>query len=215
MVRPTFLREVEKRVRNAGTLLIADEVLTGFGRCGDFLATQRAGVKPDLVALSKGLTAGFLPMGITMASSAVFDAFVGKDPSLTLWHGHSFTANPLGCAAANASLDLLEAEPEKYLGFEARHRSRLEGLARHPGIKRVRVTGTIAAFDLVVTDEEGYLNPAGKVLRRLARDRGVLVRPLGQVVYLLPPLCISDEQLDHCYSVLQEALDLLQTQATN
>ena len=211
MVRPTFLREVEKRVRNAGTLLIADEVLTGFGRCGDFLATQRAGVQPDLVALSKGLTAGFLPMGITMASSAVFDAFVGKDPSLTLWHGHSFTANPLGCAAANASLDLLEAEPDKYLGFEARHRSRLEVLARHPGIRRVRLTGTIAAFDLVVTDQEGYLNPAGKVLRRLARERGVLVRPLGQVVYLLPPLCISDEQLDHCYAVLHEALDRLGT----
>ena len=211
MVRPTFLNEVEKRVRNAGTLLIADEVLTGFGRCGDFLATQRAGVQPDLVALSKGLTAGFLPMGITMASGAVFDAFVGKDPSLTLWHGHSFTANPLGCAAANASLDLLEAEPDKYLGFEARHRSRLEVLARHPGIRRVRLTGTIAAFDLVVTDQEGYLNPAGKVLRRLARERGVLVRPLGQVVYLLPPLCISDEQLDHCYAVLHEALDRLGT----
>jgi adenosylmethionine-8-amino-7-oxononanoate aminotransferase len=154
-------------------------------------------------------------MGVTMASGAVFDAFVGKDPSLTLWHGHSFTANPLGCAAANASLDLLEAEPEKYLGFEARHRSRLEVLARHPGIRRVRLTGTIAAFDLVVSDQEGYLNPAGKVLRQLARERGVLVRPLGQVVYLLPPLCISDEQLDHCYSVLQEALDLLQKQATN
>ena len=212
MVRPAFLQEVQKRVRNAGTLLIADEVLTGFGRCGDFLATQRAGIKPDLVSLSKGLTAGFLPMGITMASGAVFDAFVGTEPSLTLWHGHSFTANPLGCAAANASLDLLEAEPEKYLGFEARHRSHLELLASHPGIKHVRVIGTIAAFDLVVSDQEGYLNPAGKVLRRLARDRGILVRPLGQVVYLLPPLCISEDQLSHCYAVLQEALDLLQDQ---
>ena len=100
MVRPAFLQDVEQRVRNAGTLLIADEVLTGFGRCGEFLATQRAGIQPDLVALSKGLTAGFLPMGITMANGMVFDAFIGDNPTLTLWHGHSFTANPLGCAAA-------------------------------------------------------------------------------------------------------------------
>ena len=95
---------------------------------------------------------------------------------------------PLGCAAANASLDLLEAEPDRYLGFEARHRSRLEVLARHPGIRRVRVTGTIAAFDLVVSDQEGYLNPAGKVLRRLARERGctgAAPRPSGVSAYHL------------------------------
>ena len=108
MVRPEFLRQVEARTRQAGALLIADEVLTGFGRCGDWFASRRVGIRPDLMALSKGLTGGCLPMGVTMASEAVFEAFVGDDPCLTLWHGHSFTANPLGCAAANASLDLLE-----------------------------------------------------------------------------------------------------------
>ena len=209
IVRPQFLQAVEQRVREAGSLLIADEVMAGFGRCGRLLASQRAGITPDLVALSKGLTAGFLPMGITLASKAIFEEFLGNDPTKTLWHGHSFTANPLGCAAANASLDLLEAEPERHEQFEQRHRPRLERLTRHPRVQRPRLCGTIAAFDLVTDGAQGYLNPAGKVLRRLVRDQGVLIRPLGDVVYLLPPLCISDTQLDQCYDAIADGLDAL------
>ena len=209
MVRPQFLQAVEQQVRRAGSLLIADEVLTGFGRCGRLLASQRAGIQPDLVALSKGLTAGFLPMGITMARETIFEQFLGSDPTKTLWHGHSFTANPLGCAAANASLDLLEADPGCHEQFEQRHQQRLERLACHPRVQRVRLCGTIAAFDLVTEGEQGYLNPAGKVLRSLVRDQGVLIRPLGDVVYLLPPLCISDDQLDQCYDALRRGLDAL------
>ena len=91
-----------------GVICIADEVMTGFGRCGDLFASKAATIIPDLMTLSKGLTGGFLPMGITMASEDIFENFIGNDPRLTFWHGHSFTANPLGCAAANASLDLLE-----------------------------------------------------------------------------------------------------------
>ena len=102
MVRPRFIQEVAKRVTQSQALLIADEVLTGFGRTGDWFASYRAGIQPDLMALSKGLTGGCLPMGVTMASERIFQGFIGQDPSLTLWHGHSFTANPLGCAAANA-----------------------------------------------------------------------------------------------------------------
>ena len=209
MVRPEFLRAVEQRVRHAGSLLIADEVLAGFGRCGRLLASQRAGIRPDLVALSKGLTAGFLPMGITLASEEIFQEFLGSDPTRTLWHGHSFTANPLGCAAANASLDLLEADPACHEQFEARHQVRLKRLAAHARVQHVRLCGTIAAFDLVTGGAQGYLNPAGKVLRGLVRDKGVLIRPLGDVVYLLPPLCISDAQLDQCYAALQMGLDAL------
>ncbi|QNI86099.1 adenosylmethionine-8-amino-7-oxononanoate aminotransferase [Synechococcus sp. PROS-7-1] len=213
MVRPGFLQAVEQRVRQAGSLLIADEVLAGFGRCGALLASQRAGIQPDLVALSKGLTAGFLPMGITMAKEAIFEEFLGSDPTRTLWHGHSFTANPLGCAAANASLDLLEAEPEKYQNFQDRHQPRLERLAGHPKVQRPRLCGTIAAFDLVTESTQGYLNPAGKILRSLVRKHGVLIRPLGDVVYLLPPLCISDAQLDQCYEGIEIGLDALRDQA--
>ena len=134
VVRPQFLKAVQRLVHDAGALLIADEVLTGFGRCGDWFASRRAGLQPDLMALSKGLTGGCLPMGVTMASERIFSAFIGSDPSLTLWHGHSFTANPLGCAVANASLDLLEAEPQRFLGFEARHRPHLQALSRHPRV---------------------------------------------------------------------------------
>jgi adenosylmethionine-8-amino-7-oxononanoate aminotransferase len=209
MVRPDFLREVERRTKAAGALLIADEVLTGFGRCGDWFASRRAGIRPDLMALSKGLTGGCLPMGVTMASEAVFEAFIGDDPNLTLWHGHSFTANPLGCAAANASLTLLEQNPTAFQNFEARHRPQLEALAQHPRVERPRLLGTVAAFDLVVGGTAGYLNPAGPTVKRIAMEHGVFLRPLGQVVYLLPPLCISDAQLEQCYGAIQTALDQL------
>ena len=207
MVRPVFLREVERRVRASGALLIADEVMTGFGRSGDLFASLSAGLQPDLMALSKGLTGGFLPMGVTMAHERLYQAFIGSDPALTFFHGHSFTANPLGCAAALASLDLLEANGSAYRGFEARHRPRLARLAdAHAGVSRTRCQGTIAAFDLVV-DQPGYLNAVGRKLQRQCLAMGVYLRPLGNVVYLLPPLCLSDIQLDRCYDAITTCLD--------
>ena len=210
MVRAEFLQAVEAQIRKAGALLIADEVLTGFGRCGDWFASQRAGIQPDLMALSKGLTGGCLPMGVTMASERIFSAFIGDDPTLTLWHGHSFTANPLGCAAANASLDLLEAQPDAFLNFEQRHRPHLEQLQRHQRVINCRLTGTVAAFDVAVAGDSGYLNPTGPTIKRIAMEHGVFLRPLGQVVYLLPPLCITDEQLERCYDAIGNALDSLE-----
>ena len=209
MVRPRFVQEVEKRVKQSQALLIADEVLTGFGRTGDWFASHRAGIQPDLMALSKGLTGGCLPMGVTMASERIFQGFIGQDPSLTLWHGHSFTANPLGCAAANASLNLLEANPNAFQDFEARHRPHLERLQGHPKVSRCRLLGTVAAFDLAVDGTAGYLNPAGPTVKKLAMAHGVFLRPLGQVVYLLPPLCISHEQLQRCYEAIAVALDAI------
>ena len=209
MVRPRFVQEVAERVKQSQALLIADEVLTGFGRTGDWFASHRAGIQPDLMALSKGLTGGCLPMGVTMASERIFQGFIGQDPSLTLWHGHSFTANPLGCAAANASLNQLEANPNAFQDFEARHRPHLERLQGHPKVSRCRLLGTVAAFDLAVDGTAGYLNPAGPTVKKLAMAHGVFLRPLGQVVYLLPPLCISDEQLQRCYEAIGVALDAI------
>jgi adenosylmethionine-8-amino-7-oxononanoate aminotransferase len=206
MVRPRFLQGVERRVRQAGALLIADEVLTGFGRSGRLFASRRAGIRPDLMALSKGLTGGFLPMGVTMASEAIHAGFIGSEPVRTLFHGHSFTANPLGCAAALASLDLLEAVPERHEGMERRHRPRLEALARHPAVHRPRLLGSIAAFDLGAAGG-GYFNPLGKWLQRRVRKQGIFLRPLGNVIYLLPPLCIEEEQLERCYAAIAAAIE--------
>ncbi len=208
VVRPVFLQAVQRLVRQAGALLIADEVLTGFGRCGSLFACQRAGLTPDLMALSKGLTGGFLPMGVTLAREALYAGFIGTDPSLTLFHGHSFTANPLGCAAALASLDLLEASPECYQGMEARLKPGLVALAAHPKVRRPRQLGCAAAFDLAVP-EPGYLNRAGRRLQQLVQQQGVFLRPLGSVVYLFPPLSTTDEQLDQCFQAIAQALDQL------
>jgi adenosylmethionine-8-amino-7-oxononanoate aminotransferase len=208
LVRPSFLRAVAERVQASGALLIADEVMTGFGRTGALFACQRAGIQPDLMALSKGLTGGFLPMGVTMARERLYQGFISDTPSHTFFHGHSFTANPLGCAAALASLDLLQHNPERYQQFEARHRPALEQLSNHPRVKQVRCLGTMAAFELEA-GATSYLNPVGRKIQRLCLEQGVFLRPLGNVVYLLPPLRISDSQLERCYAALGTALQQL------
>tara|TARA_Y100001968_G_scaffold333191_1_gene394624 strand:- start:2470 stop:3777 length:1308 start_codon:yes stop_codon:yes gene_type:complete len=209
MVRPEFLKKVAETVHQANALLIVDEVLTGFGRCGSLFAFNRAQIKPDLIALSKGLTGGFLPMGITMASQEIFKAFIGNDPKLTFWHGHSFTANPLGCAAANASLDLLEQNPNCYKDFESRHLPHLTSLIKNPKIIKPRLHGTIAAFNINIDGPKGYLNSIGKSLKKYALQKGVFLRPLGDVVYLLPPLCITDSELETCYETIEKGLQEL------
>ena len=208
VVRPAFLRAVAERVRDAGALLIADEVFTGFGRTGDLFACRRAGIQPDLMALSKGLTGGFLPMGVTMASERLYQGFISERPEATFFHGHSFTANPLGCAAALASLDLLQSNPERFQQFEVRHTPLLEELAQHRLVRRPRCVGTMAGFD-VEAGEASYLNPVGKQIQRHCLEQGVYLRPLGNVVYLLPPLGISTPQLERCYQALESALEAL------
>ena len=205
LVRPQFLRAVERRVRASGALLIADEVMTGFGRSGSLFACQRAQIQPDLMALSKGLTGGFMPMGVTMASERLYEAFIGIDPKLTFFHGHSFTANPLGCAAALASLELLKQQPQCYGQFEQRHRQHLPQLTGHPRLEHFRGMGSIAAFDLIV-DQPGYLQSLGRQLQRQCLAKGVYLRPLGHVVYLLPPLGISEAQLEQCYRAILQSL---------
>jgi adenosylmethionine-8-amino-7-oxononanoate aminotransferase len=206
LVRPAFVRAVAERVQAAGALLIADEVMTGFGRTGALFACQRAGIQPDLMALSKGLTGGFLPMGVTMASERLHRGFISAtSPTHTFFHGHSFTANPLGCAAALASLDLLQSNPPRYQDFESRHRPLLEQLSQLAPVRQPRCAGTMAAFDLAIGDPS-YLNPVGKQLQRLCLEQGVYLRPLGDVVYLLPPLSISDKQLERCYGAIEQSI---------
>ncbi len=144
-----------------------------------------------------------------MSSKRISEGFLGKDPKQTFWHGHSFTANPLGCAAANASLDLLEQSPQKYLDFESRHLAHLQKIMKDPKIEHPRLTGTIAAFNIKVKGKKGYLSSVGKIMKDTALKIGVFIRPLGDVVYLMPPLCITDEELEKCYFGIQKGLDSL------
>ena len=208
LVRPEFLRAVQERVHSHGSLLIADEVMTGFGRTGTLFASEQAGLKPDLMALSKGLTGGFLPMGVTMASERLYQGFISEEPLKTFFHGHSFTANPLGCAAALASLQLLEENASRFTKFETRHTDHLKALAKREAVKDIRCLGTMAAFEL---DSGGttYLNPIGRQLQARCLEQGVYIRPLGNVVYLLPPLCISDQELQTCYQAILNGIQNL------
>jgi adenosylmethionine-8-amino-7-oxononanoate aminotransferase len=210
MCRPEFLREVEGLLRRHGVLLILDEVMTGFGRTGDWFACTRAGVRPDLICLAKGLTGGFLPLAATVASEEVYEAFDSPDPAGTLWHGHSYTANPLGCAAALASLELLAEAEGVFRGMEAHHLRFLASLPRN-ATSRPRAKGTIVAFDLQTVEEPGYLNRMGEVVKTAALDRGLLLRPLGNTVYLMPPYCLTKEEMEWMYDATVEVVRAVST----
>lgn len=200
MCRPQFLKALRALTNEHGTLLVFDEVMTGFGRTGALFASNGAGVTPDLVCLSKGLTGGFLPMAVTVATDEVHETFVSEEAERTLWHGHSYTANPLGCAAALASLDLLADAP--YAAFEALHRDFLESLDPQL-IERPRVTGTIVAFD-IRTGRGGYFDEVSTRIKRSALERGLLLRPLGNTVYLMPPYCLTDDQRRTVYREVRD-----------
>ncbi|HEX4682272.1 MAG TPA: adenosylmethionine--8-amino-7-oxononanoate transaminase [Gemmatimonadaceae bacterium] len=195
------LRELSSR---AGVLLIADEVMTGFGRTGPLFACEHADVRPDLMCLSKGITGGFLPLGATFAREEIFESFTSRDRRKTLFHGHSYTANPIACAAALASLELLnEDSASRRRVIEHAHRTAAPRLELLRGISNVRVLGTILALDLQAPDR-GYLSGIGPALRAYALERGVLLRPLGDTVYVLPPYCSTAADLQRAYDVIVE-----------
>jgi adenosylmethionine---8-amino-7-oxononanoate aminotransferase len=203
-----LLRDIVTRVRASGALVIADEVLTGFGRTGPLFACERAKIEPDIICLSKGLTGGFLPLGVTAVREEIFEHFVSADRSQMFFHGHSYTANPIACAAARASLDLLdEASQKRRDKIEAVHRDRLAFLSTHPKVRNTRVLGTIGAFDLA--DSSGYLDSRGRALAEYALRNGVLLRPLGGTVYLLPPFCTLPEELTYAYQVIADFLEVM------
>ena len=206
MCRPEFLAAIAARLKADGVLLILDEVMTGFGRTGTLFACQRAEVTPDLVCLSKGLTGGFLPLSATVCRQDLYEAFLDPGFDRAFAHGHSFTANPLGCAAALASLDILEAPASAAARtrIEARHRDWLASLAGHRRLIRPRGLGTIVAIELADA-ETGYGSSAAPALKRRFLDQGLLLRPLGRVLYLLPPYCVSDAQLERGYRAIAEA----------
>jgi len=200
------LQQIRARTAEAGVHLIADEVMTGFGRTGPLFACERADVAPDLLCMSKGLTGGVLPLGATAATETIFDAFLDTDRSKTFFHGHSYTANPIACAAALASLSLFDEDCEDdRIRIEVTHARHLDGLRDTRGVRAVRQLGTVAAIEL--ESAPGYLSEIGRELSAFAIGEGVLLRPLGNVAYCLPPYCTTDDELDRVYEVMQRFLD--------
>lgn len=208
------LSELMRFCRANDILMIQDEVFTGFGRTGKLFAADHLQEQPDIMCFSKGLTGGTMPMGITTASRRIFEAFLSEDNYKTLFHGHSFTANPLACTAALASMEILMRE-ETLAAIEVictKHQSFSEHLMRHPKVEKVRQTGTILAWEIKNDNRTSYFNEIGKVVYRKFIKRGIIIRPLGNVLYLVPPYCITREELDIVYRNITEVLDELETQ---
>lgn len=203
---PGELRAIFEVARKHGVLFIADEVMTGFGRTGSLWAFEQAGIAPDLVCLAKGITGGVLPLSATLASPEVVTVFDTADRAKTFFHGHSFTANPIACAAAVASWKLMEAGRWKadVKRIESFWERQLLSIAALPGVKEVRVRGLIAAVELDAPG--GYLAEIGAALRRTCLECGVLLRPLGNVLYAMPPLCTSDESLARIVEAMSRAI---------
>lgn len=191
-----------------GVLFIADEVMTAWGRTGTLLACEQAGVVPDILCLSKGLTGGAIPLAVTMATEPVYAAHYGPERARMFFHSSSYTANPIACAAANANLAIWREEPvlDRIADLSRRQAERLAGLAAHPGVTNPRHLGTITAIEIGRAD--GYLSDLAPRLLAFFRERDLLLRPLGNTVYVMPPYCISDDDLDEIYQAIECAARL-------
>jgi len=208
MYEAAYLDELIRTCQQQDVLTIADEVMTGFGRTGRFFACEALTVEPDIFCLSKGLTGGTMPMGITTCNTRVFEAFLSDDKLKTLYHGHSFTANPVACAASLASLDILldGGTLENIKRITERHRTFMQQIIGHPKLKDVRQTGTILAMEWQTAGATSYLSDIRDRLYNYFLANGILMRPLGNVLYILPPYVLSDEDLDYIYQTILSAL---------
>ena len=199
---PASLRRLADAVQGAGALLIADEVAVGFGRTGRMWGFEHAGVTPDLVCMSKGITGGTLPLGATAATQAIYDSFLGDDKRSAFLHGHSYGGNPIACAVALESLRVLDEEQTVARLARIAPVWRDAGLEVLPRVTNVRGLGSIVAFDIEGGD--GYHDPIGRQIQRRAWDRGLYLRPLGDVVYLMPPASITDGELAWAIQVIKD-----------
>ena len=215
MYDPLYLTLLREACDRHGVHLIADEIAVGFGRTGTLFACEQAGISPDLMCLSKGLTAGYLPLAATLATDTIYQAFYDDYERMTAFlHSHSYTGNALGCAAALATLEIFASEPviERNRTLAARMATATAHLADHPHVAEVRQTGMILAAEMV-KEKDGrtpypWQERRGMAVYRHALTRGALLRPLGNVVYLMPPYVITEEQIDFLASVATEGIDL-------
>ncbi|MCZ6596614.1 MAG: adenosylmethionine--8-amino-7-oxononanoate transaminase [Planctomycetota bacterium] len=213
MHEPGFLRAARGLCDQSGLPLIVDEVMTGFGRTGSLFACEKAGVTPDLMCLAKGLTGGMLPLAATLATEEIYAAFLSTDRSKAFFHGHTFTAHPIGCAVGLASLGLVRANdvPARLDAIGRRIEEGLRDVADGERVRDLRRTGGIVALELAPPkgDRTGYLANLSLRLRAEAIERGVLLRPLGNVLYAMPPACTTDEQCDTIGQVMGELVRLI------
>ena len=204
---PAVLAEFAAICRRHGVLFIVDEVMTGWGRTGTLLACEQAGVVPDILCLSKGLTGGAVPLAVTLASEPIFEAHLSHDRARMFFHSSSYTANPVACAAAAANLAIWEEEPvlERVALLAGCQAVRLAQIAANPVVENPRQLGTITAFE-VRAPVSGYLSGIGPRLMASCRERDVLLRPLGNTVYVMPPYCIDEADLDAVYAAVEDAI---------
>lgn len=210
MYAPEALEKFLTQCRAHDIILIADEVLTGFGRTGKLFASSYCHISPDIICLSKGLTGGTMALGVTACAEHIHEAFVDEDKRKTFFHGHSFTANPLACSAALASMDLLEKKEclESIARIVKQHEEFLELLEKRSSelnIRNIRQCGTIVAFE-VNDSSNNYISSIKEKFTEKSIEKGVYLRPLGNTVYVMPPYCISRDELEKVYAVILEIL---------
>ncbi len=190
---------------------IADEVMTGFGKTGKKFATDYLTNKPDMMCLSKALTGGTIPMAITTFTQEIFDGFYNDDTNKAFFHGHTFTANPTGCAAALASINLLQTEEMQHniAQINKQHLAFQEKIKSHPKVKTTRVLGVIFALEIKTENQESYYGTMRNKLYNFFIENGVILRPVGNIVYILPPYIITNSQLDKVYATVEKALEIV------
>ncbi len=199
ITRPQFIEQLLQLCKQYGLLTIFDECMTGFGKTGKMFALDHLQHKPDVICLSKALTGGFLPLALTVTTNKIYEAFLAEHFDKALAHGHSYTANPLGCAAANASIALFKTENtlNKIAAIEKEYYTFGTELLKLPNVENVRILGAVFAFDVKSNTKTGYNNAIGSILKADFLEAGLLIRPLGNVVYLLPPFCIDIQNSLH------------------
>ncbi len=209
MYAPEILDQLIKVCREKEVITIADEVMTGFGRTGKFFASDYLTHKPDILCLSKGITGGVMPLGVTSCAAFIYDAFLSDDKMKTFFHGHSYTANPTACSAALASMDLFDL-PETMQHVERikiQHQQFLKKIQTHPSLADARQLGTIIAFEVKTREHTHYLNSLAEYSSEFFMSRGIILRPLGNIIYILPPYCISNADLQFIYAAIEEFLE--------
>lgn len=211
MYEAQVLNKLIKICKEHSILTIADEVMTGFGRTGKYFAVDYLNQQPDIVCLSKGITGGTMPLGVTSCTAEIYNAFLSDDRSKTFFHGHSYTANPVACAAALASFDLLIGDEckQNIQRISNKHLSFIEKNKTNSFFKNLRSKGTILAMDMVTKEETSYFNSLRDRLYSFFLNSGVILRPLGNTVYVMPPYCTSSDDLDYIYSVIEEVKTIL------